>query len=153
MDQAREVIVEKCHFIEMDPDVIIARSSAERMAERAGFSKLHCSEISIAASELANNIVKHAGVGMLVLRIWENPGITFEIIAEDRGQGISNIDMAIKDFHTEEGPIVTSEGRMRPIAEGMGCGLSAVQRLMGEVRIWSRPGNGTIVRAVKEIKL
>ena len=67
------------------------------------------------------------------------------------GQTFSDIDTALKEFHTEEGPVVTSEGRMRLIAEGLGCGLSAVQRLMCDVSILSRPGRGTIVRAIKSI--
>lgn len=152
MDTVKEIIEEECHRIEVDHDVILAFASAERLAEKTGFPSMQCKEISICASELANNIVKYAGSGMLVLRVWEDTSYFFEIIAEDRGRGISDIDTALKEFHTESGPVVTPGGRIRPITEGLGCGLSAVQRLMDGVAILSHPGRGTIVRALKRIK-
>ena len=152
MKSEKQILQEDFHKIELDSDVIIARSATEKLARRAGLDKDQCREVAISVSEMANNIIKYADHGMIDVRIWDGPEPFIEILAEDRGPGIGDIETAFKEFHTEGGPVVTPEGRMRPLKEGLGCGLAAVQRLMDSVSIWSRPGKGPVLRAVKRIE-
>ena len=58
-----------------------------------------------------------------------------EVVASDRGQGIRDVDQAMKDGFSTNG--------------GLGSGLPAVARLMSEMEISSTSGKGTVVRAVK----
>ena len=145
-----QILVEEWYRIEFEGDCIVARAAASELAGEAGFSPKECNEISIAVSELGTNIMKYARPGMLAYRIIEEDRRTvFEVMAVDWGKGIANIDLAMKDFHTEHGPVVNPVGYVRPIKEGLGCGLSAVKRLMHNVRVESTVDRGTRVFAVK----
>jgi serine/threonine-protein kinase RsbT len=138
--------------IEFDCDVIVARADAAELAEEAQFSRKECNEISIAVSELSTNIIKYASPGMLSFRIIHDRETIFEVMAADWGRGITDVDRAMKDFHTDQGPVMDPDGYMRPLREGLGCGLSAVARLMDDVSVESTPQRGTRVFAVKRRK-
>jgi len=145
----KQILLEEWYRIEFECDSIVARAAASEIAEEAGFSRKECNEISIAVSELSTNIIKYACPGMLAYRVIQDRRTIFEVMAVDWGRGIANIELAMKDFHTEEGPVVASEGYIRPLNEGLGCGLSAVRRLMSSVTIESTPHLGTRVFATK----
>ena len=120
-----------------EADVAAARLMGGQLAEKAGFNTIqkHCLMISI--SELASNILVHAGKGSIAMKITERAdgakGI--EIVASDHGQGISDIELAMQDGYSTGG--------------GLGGGLSGVRRLMTQMEISSVLGQGTVVRAVK----
>lgn len=135
--------------IEYDSDVIIARAAAARMARRAGFSKKSCDEISISVSELATNIVKYASPGTIRIRISPGPAPVLVVVAEDHGTGIENVDNAFAEFHTDRGPTLSPDGFVRPLKEGLGCGLSAVRRLMDTVSVDTVAGRGTRITATR----
>jgi serine/threonine-protein kinase RsbT len=58
-----------------------------------------------------------------------------QLTFEDRGPGISDIELAMKDGYTTGG--------------GLGLGLGGAQRLSSEFDIVSRPGEGTRVRIAR----
>jgi anti-sigma regulatory factor (Ser/Thr protein kinase) len=106
--------------------------------------------IGIVCSELASNIIKYGEKGTISCRIIENSqGKTVEIIAEDYGKGIKNIELALKDGFTDQGPIILEEGLI--CHTGMGTGLPAVKRLMDEIEILSKEKEGTIIIARKNL--
>lgn len=142
-------IIEEHFVIEGDSDVIIARAAAARMAERVDFPHQSCREISIAVSELCTNIVKYACPGTVCLRVLPGSPTMFVVIAEDCGKGIRNIENAMTEHYTSDGPTVPREGYVRPLREGLGCGLSAVKRLMDSVSVHSEPRQGTRITATK----
>jgi serine/threonine-protein kinase RsbT len=118
--------------IEHDDDLVTARAQARELAEQLGFSRTDATLIATAVSEVARNIVVHAGRGELMLRGVENGhrcGLV--VVARDEGPGIPDARAALRD----------GEGW----GQGLGLGLPGARRLMDEFDIESRPGNGTTV--------
>lgn len=99
-------------------EVIAIRRIAKEMAHEMGFSETDREEIGLAVSELASNIVKHAGRGLLTLTPlaeMQRCGLMIEV--EDEGQGF-----LLEDCFRDG---VSSSGTL-------GVGLGAVNRLMDE---------------------
>jgi len=113
-------------------DLSAARLAARSMSAAIGFDEQAVEEIALVVSELATNLVKHAKDGVLRLARTEEAGRTgVQIDSEDCGPGIPNVEQAIADNFSTAG--------------SLGCGLGAVNRLMDEFDVTSRPGAGTSV--------
>ncbi|WP_288841222.1 anti-sigma regulatory factor [uncultured Deefgea sp.] len=92
-------------------------------------------QIATCISELAMNIVKYAQYGELYIHYQSNYSI--EIIAEDRGPGIANIEQAMQDHFSSKGTL--------------GLGLPGVKRMVDEFEIQSKMNHGTRIRVKKWI--
>ena len=103
-----------------------AQREAARRATEIGFSETAVAEISIIVSELAENLISHHAVdGKIILsKLTVNEQIGLQIIAEDRGPGIENINRAITDGYSENA--------------SLGIGLGAVKRLSDEFEVISK---------------
>ena len=89
-------------------------------------------------SELATNIVKYAGRGMIrVTRTDQADGVDVDVWAEDHGPGIVDTERALKDHFTT--------------GTSLGLGLPGVRRMSDRFSIESVPGAGTRVHARKRI--
>lgn len=122
--------------IDDEYDVVSARRHADRLATDAGFHGAGLTLIVTAISELAHNIVKHAGRGDIHLRcVSRNGRQGIVIVARDEGPGIADLQLALTDGY--------STGR------GLGLGLTGARRLMDDFEITSTLGEGTTVRATK----
>lgn len=65
-----------------------ARRTAQQMAESEGFDPTDAGRVALAVTELASNLLKHAGHGELHLRIMPSGSVRgIEVIALDRGPG------------------------------------------------------------------
>jgi anti-sigma regulatory factor (Ser/Thr protein kinase) len=94
----------------------------------------YADKIAIAATELANNLLNHAGGGeLLIQRLGDEEDAVIELLAIDRGPGMADIARCMADGYSTTGT--------------PGTGLGAVRRLADEFDIHSRPGEGTIVMA------
>jgi serine/threonine-protein kinase RsbT len=128
---------EECRIrVQTDSDVVRARQMAREMASALGFRSSELTIIALAISELARNILQYAKHGEIILKkvnSHEPPGI--DIVASDKGPGIADIHMAMKDGFSTSG--------------SLGLGLPGVKRLMDEFEIISVPGQGTTVSARK----
>lgn len=122
--------------IEVEADVYTARHAAERLALACGFPKVAAQEVALITSELAWNIVRHAGKGNVHLAPLDDPthGVGVEIRACDAAPPIPDLELAQRDGHTAGGPIPAEEMLRR---RGIGSGLGAVARL----------GDGLVQRA------
>ena len=101
-----------------------------------GFNDIEQSLIASAASELSTNIIRYAEKGRIVLRsLQEQEKAGIEIIAEDAGPGISDVDEAFTE-HFSTG-------------ESLGLGLPSVKRIMDELEIQSEAGKGTCIKVRK----
>jgi len=141
--------------IKEEYDIVTARVSAKEEARKLGFGIVDQTRIATAVSELARNIVDYAGEGVIEINIVRTEAVEggsssrgrserhgeaeerlgLEIVAEDNGPGIEDIEKALEDGFTTGG--------------GLGIGLGGVRRLMDEFEIQSKVGEGTKVRVVK----
>ena len=103
-------------------DAIAARGQAEEMALLLGFDETSSQEIVLAVSELATNLINHAGEGELELHQVSLAGCKgIEVVSKDRGPGIADPESAQRDNFSSSG--------------SLGCGLGAVNRLMDTLEI------------------
>jgi anti-sigma regulatory factor (Ser/Thr protein kinase) len=110
------------------------RRKAAETAERLGFGDTDAGRVALVATELATNILKHGNGGeILVGSYGEGRDGGVELIALDKGPGISNVAASMADGHSTAGTA--------------GKGLGAVVRQSHFVDIASWPGNGTAVLA------
>jgi len=117
--------------IEEPSQVGEARRKAVAWAEQLNMETL-CGQIALATTEIAANVVKHAGKGhILVQRIGENGHSGLRIMGVDKGPGIADISRALSDGHSTAGT--------------MGSGLGAIRRNSNAFHLYSVPGSGTIV--------
>jgi len=122
--------------IATDMDVARTILHARRISADLGFGVPEQNRVATAASELARNILKYAGTGHVTVSPVECNGRTgVEIVAEDRGPGIEDIELAIQDRYSSGGTL--------------GLGLPGVRRLMDVFKIESKPGQGTRVLVQK----
>lgn len=114
-------------------DIIATRGVARSLAKEIGFGVVEQTKIATAVSELTRNIVRYAGHGVLQLAKTESadsrPGL--EIICEDWGPGIDDIELAMREGWSSGG--------------GLGMGLPGAKKLMDEFSITSGKGGGTRV--------
>ncbi|ABY35871.1 MULTISPECIES: anti-sigma regulatory factor [Chloroflexus] len=122
----------KTAVIRSDLDIVIARTMARDMAKALGFGPIDQARIATAVSELARNIFLYAGTGNVTVRdIEKGSRKGIEIICEDQGPGIPNIDLVMQDGYST--------------SRGMGMGLPGAKRLMDEFDIKSKEGVGTTI--------
>lgn len=111
-----------------------ARRSAVAMAQGAGFNEEEAGRVAIVATELSTNLVRHGGGGEILASLYEDvTGSGLELIAIDKGPGISSLDDALRDGFSTGG--------------SSGHGLGAVRRQSHAFEVFSRPGLGTAILA------
>ena len=114
-----------------------ARQAAKALAEAIGFERVATYYVATSVSELANNLFFHAARGgaITLVALRREGEIGVEVVAEDDGPGIPDVELALQDGFSTTG--------------GLGSGLSGVRRLMDEFEITSTVGVGTRVVARK----
>jgi serine/threonine-protein kinase RsbT len=114
-----------------ESDVTVARRRARELASQQGLAEAHAEALATAVTEIARNIVIHAGAGEILLGAVEEPRRGVVVTAYDRGPGIPNVEQAMQDgFSTKD---------------SLGFGLSGARRLVDEFEIESKLGAGTTV--------
>ena len=85
-------------------DIVAARSAGKTISSKCGFGLVDQTRISTAISELARNILVYAVTGTVYIREVDATGKHgIEVVAEDHGPGIANLDLAMTDGHTTGG--------------------------------------------------
>ena len=109
-----------------------ARRAAQLLAKQRGLGETAAHNAGIVVTELANNLVRHAGEGSMSLRWQGARGLeALEVVALDRGPGMADIEKCMADgYSTRSSP---------------GTGLGAVRRLSDEFDIHSTLGKGTAI--------
>jgi serine/threonine-protein kinase RsbT len=117
-------------------DVAVARQRARALALAEGFSEGRAGAVAIAVSEVAWNIVVHAGSGEVSIEAVADRGRRgVRVIARDRQRGIADVDLAMQDGYST--------------ARTLGLGLASARRLMDEFTLVSAIGAGTTVTMQK----
>lgn len=114
-------------------DIGDARRRIMTVAKALGFDDTLHGRAGIIATELGGNLVKHAGGGILVLRVIgreEAPGL--EIMSLDDGPGM-DVHKCLEDGYSTAG--------------SPGTGLGAVKRLASTLDIYSYPDKGSVIVA------
>lgn len=111
-------------FIVRTPaDISLARQSAKEIARRLEFGEEAITQLMTVASELAANLLQHAGNGRMIFsRLRGFPG-GLKIETIDSGPGITDIDRAMADGFSA--------------SNSLGYGLGAINRLMDTLEIQS----------------
>jgi serine/threonine-protein kinase RsbT len=118
--------------ITSDADLVTARAEGRAMAERLGFPRPDPTLIATAISEVARNIVVHAGRGEIILEPFDDAErFGLVVIARDDGPGIRDVEAALHDDYSGRG--------------GLGLGLPGARRLMDDFEIASDAESGTRV--------
>jgi serine/threonine-protein kinase RsbT len=113
-------------------DVAIARGAAREIARREGLPVAAVEAVATAVSEVARNIVVHAGVGEVVVEaVLERGRRGVLVVARDDAPGIHDVERAMRDGYST--------------GDGLGLGLPSARRLMDEFTIESATGRGTTV--------
>jgi serine/threonine-protein kinase RsbT len=118
--------------IRTQEDIVRVRQATRENAVAQGFSLVDQTKLVTAASELARNTRDYGGGGEVeIIRLSEPPRRGVRLIFTDKGPGIADIELALKDGFTSGG--------------GLGLGLSGARRLCNEFSIESKVGEGTQV--------
>lgn len=118
-----------------DPSQVAeARRTAVNLARASGFDEAGTGRIALVATEMATNLLKHAGAGEIVIgRFADRDGMGVELLSLDKGPGIADLGRALDDgFSTAGSP---------------GNGLGAIRRQADDFSVWSRSGLGMVAIA------
>ena len=117
-------------------DIVVVRQHVRALAIELGFSLVDQTKMVTAASELARNTLAHGGGGTARIEVVAaNARRGLKMTFEDRGKGIPDIELALRDGYST--------------GNGLGLGLSGTRRLMNEFELQSKPGEGTRVSATR----
>lgn len=118
-----------------EPDIVSARRRVREMAAELGFSLVDQTKVVTAASELARNTLIHGQGGVMQLAKLNGPRIGLRLIFEDKGPGIADVQLALRDGFTT--------------GSGLGLGLGGAKRLVNEFEVISKAGEGTKIIATR----
>lgn len=118
-----------------ETDVVNVRRRVREVAGKLGFSLVDQTKVVTAASELARNTLLYGGGGVMELATLNGPRIGIRLCFEDKGPGIPDIQLALRDGFTT--------------GSGLGLGLGGAKRLVSEFDIASRVGEGTKITVTR----
>lgn len=110
--------------------VSVVRRAGAVLARELAFDETRAGQLALLITEAATNIVKHAGIGQILLRaLSQGAHLGIEILALDKGAGIDNLD-----WHSQDG---------NSTAGTYGIGLGALRRLSQDFDIYTEADKGT----------
>jgi len=118
-----------------ESDVVNVRQRVREATSRLGFSLVDQTKMVTAASELARNTLIHGGGGAMDLIMLNGPRLGLQLVFADKGPGIADISLALRDGFTT--------------GSGLGLGLGGAKRLVNDFQIDSKPGTGTKVTVTR----
>jgi len=129
----------RCVDISGDEDIHEARALLRAMMEEAGVAnEILCAQLLTIIDELGKNILRHGGLGRLCICVIKAARHTgFRITAEDKGGGITDLDLAFTPGYSED--------------KGLGMGLNLLKALSDDIRIASLLSGGAFIEVWKWI--
>jgi anti-sigma regulatory factor (Ser/Thr protein kinase) len=120
-------------LVEDASQVAQARREALALGRQTSLDAAAADRLALAVTEAATNLVKHASGGSVLLApLADTTATGIEVIALDRGPGMSNVAASMRDGHSTAG--------------SPGFGLGSMSRLASNLDIYSQPGAGTVLR-------
>ncbi|MGA8550913.1 MAG: ATP-binding protein [Stellaceae bacterium] len=119
----------------LDPSQVSeGRRLAVEFVRRAGADDGKLARVALIATEMATNLIKHGGGGILVVdRFDDADGSGIELMALDQGAGMADVGRSLVDGYSTAG--------------SPGTGFGAIARQSDRLAVFSRPGLGTVVMA------
>ena len=114
-----------------------ASGAIKQYCEKSGLPRKLCRRVGVAAFELEINIAVHSNGGTLSI---SQKGNELQIISQDTGPGIENLELAMQEGHS------TANDWVRSYGFGAGMGLPNIKRVSDLFDIKSSP-SGTQVTA------
>lgn len=118
-----------------EPDIVSVRRRVREVAAQLGFTLVDQTKVVTAASELARNTLIHGGGGAMDLSTLNGPRLGLRLTFHDKGPGIPDIQLALRDGFTT--------------GSGLGLGLGGAKRLVNEFEITSRVNEGTKITVTR----
>ncbi|HZY79567.1 MAG TPA: ATP-binding protein [Cyclobacteriaceae bacterium] len=120
------------YVIEDRSYVAFIRREIHQKVVAAKFDSVDTGKIDIIVAELTTNLIKHAGSGEILYRLTTEPEQqpVFEIVCIDKGPGIEDISVVMRDGMST--------------TKTLGHGLGAIDRLSTQFQMYSMRGWGTI---------
>lgn len=110
-----------------------ARRRATAFAEELQMSEAQRAEVALVTTEMATNLVKHAGRGHILFQpLQKNSRTGMRVMSVDRGPGIAEIGKALSD-----GPLASGS---------LGSGMGTIKRIPDFFDLYSVPGSGTVIQ-------
>jgi serine/threonine-protein kinase RsbT len=128
----------KYHQIEIEAEhqVWLAVSIGADIARQLGMIEADRVRIETVISEMANNVLLHAGQGTISIEaVSDENRQGVRVQATDTGPGMADVSKALQDGYSTQ--------------NSLGIGLGVTKRLMDDVAIRSHPGWGTVVTVTK----
>ena len=120
-----------------------ARRQAALIARRLGFGEAAAGNLAIAVTELATNLIKHAGRGELIAQpMAEGTRQGLDIVCVDRGPGMDSVAAAMRDGYSTAGSPGHGLGAIGRLADRLDIHSSPAGTVIA-ARFWSRPRHGT----------
>jgi serine/threonine-protein kinase RsbT len=117
--------------IKTGEDVVRVRQKVRVRATEAGLSLVDQTKLITAASELARNTLDYGKGGEARIETLSAPRTGVRIVFCDKGPGIPDVQLALKDGYTS--------------GNGLGHGLGGARRLVDDFDIQTAVGKGTTV--------
>ena len=119
-----------------------ASSNVKKTLRQLGFSTEVIRRVSIAMYEGEINMVIHAEGGDAFVTVYPEK---IEILLEDKGKGIANIELAMQEGYS------TAPEDVHALGFGAGMGLPNMKKYTDEMKIESTVGVGTKVYMVVNV--
>ncbi|MBP5308929.1 MAG: anti-sigma F factor [Clostridia bacterium] len=127
-------------FISVSENEPFARSCIQAFCLPLNPTISELNDVKTAVSEAVTNCIVHAypdRVGIVSLEA-ETSGNRIHIKITDEGEGIEDITKAVEPFFTT-----------RPEEERSGMGFTVMKAFMDDVKVLSKPAEGTVVEMIK----
>ncbi|MEU0007908.1 ATP-binding SpoIIE family protein phosphatase [Streptomyces sp. NPDC006314] len=115
-----------------------ARMAAREACVHVGLAPPRTADAELVATELATNLLKHAGGGRIVVNLVAPPSggadTSVQLFSLDHGPGIADVTAALRDGFT------TAD-------ISLGAGLGSCRRIANAFHLYSAPGRGTVATA------
>ncbi|AUS97668.1 anti-sigma F factor [Clostridium thermosuccinogenes] len=133
----------KIEFLSKSNNESFARVVAAAFVSQLDPTMEELADVKTAVSEAVTNAIIHGyedtiGYVKMECRLYED---SVEIIVEDKGKGIDNIELARQPLYTS-----------KPELERSGMGFTVMETFMDSVEVKSEPGVGTLVKMCKSFK-
>lgn len=131
-----DVVRDEALPVRTTEEVVGARQAARKVAVDNKLSIIDQTKLVTATSELARNMVIYGGGGIVRLQsVRECTRVGVRLVFEDKGPGIADVKMALKDGYTT--------------GSGLGLGLSGSKRLVDVFELQTKLGEGTTITIIK----